>query len=63
MNLWPYVAVSVVIIAFCAFLVWASPDSKETVIAIASLIAGWWFQSPSEMIRKAIRPIKEEKQS
>ena len=54
MNLWPYAAVSAIVVAFCAFLAWISPNSIPTAIAIASLVVGWWFQSPGEIVQKAM---------
>jgi hypothetical protein len=54
MNLWPYTAVSAVAIAFCAFLVWISPSSTQTAIAVVGLVAGWWFTSPGEIVQKAM---------
>ena len=65
MNLWPYAAVSAVAIAFCAFLVWISPSSTQTAIAIISLVIGWWFTSPGEIVQKAMtltQPIKTHEQ-
>lgn len=54
MNLWPYVAVSVIAMVFCGFLVWISPNSRETVIALIAIIIGWWFKSPQEMTQNAV---------
>ena len=54
MNLWPYAAVSAVAIAFCAFLVWISPSSIQTVVGIVGITIGWWFQSPGEIVQKAM---------
>jgi len=56
MNLWPYAAVSAMVIVFCSFLVWISPSSKETVIAIAAIVIGWWFKSPGEIVQNAVMP-------
>ena len=60
MNLWPYAAVSAAVIVFCAFIVWISPSSTQTAIAVFSILVGWWFKSPGELVQSAIETTKSK---
>ena len=45
-NIWPHVVVTGLILAFCAFLVWRSPTSLNTIMLLVGGVSGWWIPAP-----------------
>ena len=64
-NVWPHVAISIAVVAFCAFLVWRVPTQITLAIGMVTAVLGWWLPSPGQsgsgslvtsLVSSAIKP-------